>query len=186
MRLLSQFTALDIIDPLRNRCPAVLKTKTFSGRKWGDTNKWYDARREAGRVYASALAGWHGEMTDELRKELRALRGLCQDIVELRRGDHSGTRLQMEQERLGWEREKTEEEVIAHFERRLKNPEVRDLVCQNWVGPKERERRMREIFGLAAKPSEPADANSDDESNPVKPSQTNSAGQTEGTAGELP
>ncbi len=27
-------------------------------------------------------------------------RGLCQDIVELRRGDHSGARLKMEQDRL--------------------------------------------------------------------------------------
>jgi hypothetical protein len=92
----------------------------------------------------------------------------------------------MEQERLGREREKTEEEVIAHFERWLKNPEVRDLVCQNWVSPEERERRMHAIFGLASEPSEPSDANSDDESNPVKSSQTNSADQTQGTVGEPP
>jgi len=51
MRLLSHFTALDIIDPLRNRYLEVLKTKTFSGRKWSDATKWYDARREAGRVF---------------------------------------------------------------------------------------------------------------------------------------
>jgi hypothetical protein len=101
--------------------------------------------------YASALAGWSGEVTDEFRKKLRALRGLCQDIVELRRGDHSGARLKMEQERLEREREKTEEEVVAHFQRWLKNPEVRDAVCQNYVSPEERERRMREIFGLQPK-----------------------------------
>ena len=58
----------------------------------------------------------------------------------------------MEQERLEREREKTEEEVIAHFQRWLKNPEVRDMVCQNYVSPEERERRMREIFGLQPKP----------------------------------
>ena len=67
--------------------------------------------------YASALAGWNGEVTDEFRRKLRALRGLCQDIVELRRGDHSGARLKMEQERLEREREKTEEEVVEHFKR---------------------------------------------------------------------
>lgn len=102
--------------------------------------------------YASALSGWNGEVTEEFRKKLRALRGLCQDIVELRRGDHSGARLQMEQERLAREREKTEEEVVAHFQRWLKNPEVRDLVCQNYVDPQERECRMRKIFGLEPKP----------------------------------
>lgn len=55
MRLLFHFTALDIIDPRRNRCPAVLETKTFSGRKWGDATKWYDARREARRVFRQLL-----------------------------------------------------------------------------------------------------------------------------------
>jgi Protein of unknown function (DUF3486) len=128
--------------------------------------------------YASALAGWNGDVTEELRKKLRALRGLCQDIVELRRGDHSGARLQMEQERLGREREKTEEEVVSHFQRWLKNPEVRDLVCQNWVKPEERERRMREIFGLSPKPPVPA-ASASPESNLVKPSQTKKDGSPE-------
>jgi hypothetical protein len=102
--------------------------------------------------YASALHGWNGVVTEPFRKQLRVLRGVCQDIVELRRGDHSGARLKMEQERLDRVREKTEEEVIAHFQRWLKNPEVRDLVCQGYVSPEERERRMREIFGLEPKP----------------------------------
>lgn len=120
--------------------------------------------------YASALAGWNGEVTDEFRRKLRALRGLCQDIVELRRGDHSGARLKMERERLAREQEKTEEEVVAHFQHWLKNPEVRDLVCQNYVRPEERERRMREIFGLPPLETAPVTA----ESNPVKPNQTES------------
>ena len=126
--------------------------------------------------YASALAGWNGEVTDEFRKKLRAMRGLCQDIVELRRGDHSGARLKMEQDRLGREQEKTEEEVVAHFQRWLKNPAVRDLVCQDYVSPEERERRMREIFGLSPKSPEPAEPAAPDgtESNLVKPSQTKS------------
>jgi len=127
--------------------------------------------------YAAALHGWNGDVTDEFRRKLRALRGLCQDIVELRRGDHSGARLKMEQERLEREREKTEEEIIAHFQRWLKNPEVRNLVCENWVSPEERERRMREIFGLQPKPPSPPEPPAEasvetTESNPVKPSQT--------------
>ena len=106
--------------------------------------------------YAAALAGWDGEVTDEFRRKLRALRGLCQDIVELRRGDHSGARLNMEQERLEREREKTEEEVVEHFKRWAKNPEVRDWILKDWISPEERERRIREIFGLPPKPPEEA------------------------------
>jgi hypothetical protein len=124
--------------------------------------------------YATLLQGWNGELTEVFRRELRTLHGMCQDFVELRRGDHSGSRLKMEQERLEREREKTEEEVIAHFQRWLKNPEVRDMVCRNYVSPEERERRLREIFGRPPKtPQEPEAAAPDgDESNPVKPSQT--------------
>ncbi len=129
--------------------------------------------------YASAMSGWNGEVTEEFRRKLRALRGLCQDIVELRRGDHSGARSKMEQDRREREREKTEQEVFAHFERWLKNPAVCDLVCQNYVNPEERERRMREIFGLAPKPPKPSEPPAeaspvDGGSNPVKPSQTES------------
>lgn len=121
--------------------------------------------------YACALSGWNGEVTEEFRRQLRALRGLCQDIVELRRGDHSGARLQLERERLEGTREKTEEEVVAHFERWARNPQVRDWICQDWVSPEERQRRMREIFGLPpAPPVEAASAAA--ESNPVKPGQT--------------
>jgi hypothetical protein len=123
--------------------------------------------------YAAALAGWDGEVTDEFRRKLRMLRGLCQDIVELRRGDHSGARLNMEHERLEREREKTEEEVVEHFKRWAKNPEVRDWICRSWVSPEERERRIREIYGLPPKPSGEA-ATDGPESNLVKPDQAES------------
>ena len=42
--------------------------------------------------YAAPLAGWNGEVTEEFGGKLRTLRSLCQDTVELRRGDHSGWR----------------------------------------------------------------------------------------------
>jgi hypothetical protein len=121
--------------------------------------------------YASVLAGWNGEVTEEFRRKLRALRGLCQDIVELRWGDHSGARLRMERERLERERDKTEEEVVAHFERWAKNPQVHDWICQGWVSPEERNRRLRAFFDLPPEPAEEA-APAVPGSNPVKPSQT--------------
>lgn len=98
------------------------------------------------------MAGWNGEVTEELRRKLRALRGLCQDIVELRRGGHSGGRLKMEREQPEREREKSEEEVIAHFERWIKNLAVRNLVQSDGLSDEEKQRRMREIFGLPSKP----------------------------------
>ncbi len=118
--------------------------------------------------YAAALAGWDGEVTDEFRRSLRVLHGLCQDIVELRRGDHSGARLSLEQERLEREREKTEEEVFEQFQRWARNSKVRDSLCENWLSPEERERRIREIFGREPpRPEEPATEAS--QSDPVKP-----------------
>ena len=123
--------------------------------------------------YAAALAGWDGEVTEEFRRKLRLLRSLCQDIVELRRGDHSGARLNLEQERLEREQEKTEEEVVEHFKRWAKNPQVRDWLLKDWISPEERERRLREIFGRPPKPSDAAPTDGP-ESNPVKPDQTES------------
>jgi len=104
--------------------------------------------------YAAALSGWNGEADEPFRRKLRVLRSLCQDIVELRRGDHSGAWLQMEQDRLGREQEKTDAEVIGHFERWLKNTGVRDWVCKNWTSPKARRRHLHEIFGLQPEPPE--------------------------------
>ena len=123
--------------------------------------------------YAAALAGWSGELTEDFRRKLRALHGLCQDIVELRRGDHSGARLSLERDRLEREREKTDEEVVEHFKRWVKNPQVRDWICQDWVSPEERERRMRELFGLAPKTPDAAAAEAP-KSSPVAPDQTES------------
>lgn len=120
--------------------------------------------------YAAMFVGWNGEVTPEFLRKLRALRGLCQDVVELRRGDHSGARLNLERERQERERDKTEEEVVAHFERWARNSEVRDLICQAWLNPKERERRLRAIFGRPPEPAAEAAPN-ELESNPVKPSQ---------------
>ncbi len=97
--------------------------------------------------FAAELAGWDGEVTDELRRKLRLLQGLCRDVAELRRGDHSAGRLKIEQERLEREREQSEEDVVEHFQRWAENPAVRDTICRNYLSPEERRRRIREIFG---------------------------------------
>jgi hypothetical protein len=98
--------------------------------------------------YAAALADWDGDPESGLGRKLRVLRSLCQDVVELRRGDHSAARLKIEQTRLEAEREQTEEEVVEHFKRWARNPKVRAAICGCELTEEQRERRMREIFGL--------------------------------------
>jgi hypothetical protein len=103
------------------------------------------------------LAGRYAVATQMLasaeggKMDWQRLRELCEDVVALRRGDHSAARLKVEQARLEREREKTEDELVGHFERWAKNPKVRESICNKCVSPEERERRMREAFGLAPK-----------------------------------
>ena len=49
--------------------------------------------------YAAVLAHWDGTADEAFRQEMKFLRGLCRDIVELRRGDHARARRQMEARR---------------------------------------------------------------------------------------
>ena len=123
--------------------------------------------------YATALVNWNGEATEDFRRTLRTLRTLCQDIVELRRGDHSGARLKIERERLDREREKTDEEVVAQFERWAQSPALRECLQENTLSEAEKTRRMREIFGLAPAPAEGPPA-SPSESVPVQASPSKS------------
>ena len=101
------------------------------------------------------------EQNGDGEMDLKTLRELCHDVVAVRRGDHSGARLKMEQERLEREREKTEEELLEHFERWTENQQVRDWICQAWVDPEERKRRLREIYGRA--PETPDEAATDEQ-----------------------
>jgi hypothetical protein len=57
--------------------------------------------------YASALARWNGQPDASFRGNLRTLRTLCHDIVQLRRGDHNVVRFKMQQDRRECEHEKT-------------------------------------------------------------------------------
>ena len=56
--------------------------------------------------YAGAVASWNGEVSEDFRRELRALRWLCHDVLDLRRADHNKDRLYFEKERLELAKEK--------------------------------------------------------------------------------
>jgi hypothetical protein len=90
--------------------------------------------------------------------DLKVLREFCHDVVALRRGDHSAARLKIERERLARIREETET-----AKGRLKNKELTEA---------QRRARMLELFGVSPEPE--AAASADNESNPVKPGQTES------------
>jgi hypothetical protein len=78
----------------------------------------------------------------------RLLREMCGDIVELRKGDHTAERLQIERERLELEKEKVEKWTDDKFEELLKQPETKRRFLGEGLSAEERARRMREIFGL--------------------------------------
>ena len=120
--------------------------------------------------YAAALVEWDGNPEGQGGRKLRVLRAICQDVVELRRGDHSAARLKMEQEQLDANREKTEEEVVAHFKEWAKNPKMRDVICGKCLTEEEKAERMRELFGI---PPENR-ASKEPKSDPIKPNQTGS------------
>jgi len=82
---------------------------------------------------------------------LATLRGLAADAVALRKGDHSAARLRNEQEWLAIEREKDEARMRVKFEEWLKEPGIKERVCGPGLSHEERNRRMREIFGLPEK-----------------------------------
>ena len=101
--------------------------------------------------YAAALSQWDGNPNGTIAQNIRTLRALCQDIVELRRGDHSAARLKVEQERLELERSKGEEHIQKRFEKWAQQPEVKNRICRSKLSPEEQARRLREILYPAPK-----------------------------------
>lgn len=117
-------------------------------------------RQAAGGAVADALAGWlAGQYVLAARRlareagdqglDLRTLGALTRDLVALRQGDHSAARLAIDGERLELERQRTEERMQALFEEWLTRPEVREKILGKACGPAERDRRIREIFGVS-------------------------------------
>jgi hypothetical protein len=51
MRLLSRFSALQLLDAKADHLPSLWQSKQFSGPTWLDVVKWHDARREARAIF---------------------------------------------------------------------------------------------------------------------------------------
>lgn len=114
---------------------------------------------ETGRNTSDILANWLvvqyvsasnriAQKAGDAGIDLPTLSTLATDVVALRRGDHNAARLRLESERLEIERNRSEQHMNACFEEWLKQPGIAERLCGTDLSLEERERRMREIFGL--------------------------------------
>jgi hypothetical protein len=98
-------------------------------------------------------------LDEEFRRKLRALRTLCQDIVELRRGDHHAERLRLDLERFA---EANKEDQLRALETVMEEtkqwPEVR--------------KAFQDAFALYRQRDKGGDPANQGESSQIKPNQT--------------
>jgi len=112
---------------------------------------------------ATWIAGRYAMATRQLAAEngnggvdWNLLRALCQDLVALRRGDHSAESLRMERERWEMERKANKEDLERQFREWAK--ENRDKICQGYMTPAQRIDKVREILFGEAVPDGPPPA----------------------------
>lgn len=109
--------------------------------------------------YAALVSGWNGELNEAFRRELRALRSLCQDIVELRRGDHFAERLRLEAGRLAAVNKAEELKALEAVLAEIKPwPEVQQAFQSAFA-----------LYRQRADLTEPASSAHQSESNQIKP-----------------
>ncbi len=106
--------------------------------------------------YAKLVAGWTGDMDEEFRRQVRGLRTLCQDVVELRRGDHSEGRLKLDWQRFA---ETNKEAQVLALEATLEE-------TQQWP---EVQQAFREAFALFRRRKGGEPGRNPTESNPIQP-----------------
>ncbi len=104
-------------------------------------------------TYAAAARRRLDDLEDDRR--LDALREFIHDLAVLRRGDHAAERLRLDRERLAWEKDRTDALSEARFQEWLRDPAVFRRHLEQHLGDRERQRRIREIFGLSEPPSRP-------------------------------
>ncbi len=76
----------------------------------------------------------------------RALRELCADIVELRRGDHSAERLRLEREQFEFARERERKKTEAELWEWAHQPENRERICQGFKTNAEKIALLRKVM----------------------------------------
>ncbi len=118
--------------------------------------------------YAALVSGWNGELDDAFRRKLRALRTLCQDIVELRRGDHFAERLRLDLERFAEANRADEERALELcLDETEQWPDVRQAFRDAFALLKQREAGKSSTCQPA--PGLPQSRSDQTESNQIKP-----------------
>jgi hypothetical protein len=97
--------------------------------------------------YAAALYGWNGEMTDEMRNELRGLKALSREVARLRRSEQSAERLKLDREWLALGRQKTEDGMKKRLYQLCEDHDFQDKITPKMTRA-ERARKIREILGF--------------------------------------
>src|SRR5471030_57793 len=98
-------------------CQAQQEAMEIAGRLGEDAAEWTgEGRAPLTDTLAHFLVARYAVATRRIaetggREGWRLLREMCSDIVELRKGDHSAERLQIEHERLELEKEKSEKQI---------------------------------------------------------------------------
>jgi hypothetical protein len=98
--------------------------------------------------YALAFHDWDGDPESPLARRLRVLSAVCQDLVALRRGEHSAGRLRLEQARLALVNKEVDEMMEKEFEQWCQLPKNRKRIFKyDRSAAEEMARQIRVGFG---------------------------------------
>ncbi len=111
--------------------------------------------------YAAFFARWNGDPASVNRRELATLHTLCEDVTQLRRGEHSAARLQLERQEQAWRSRSGETEALRIFLEWIRLPSVKELINRPGLTEEQKIRRMRKK--MRAHLEMPADENGEDE-----------------------
>jgi len=123
------------------------------------TEEAKEMQEAVGGSVTDAVAGWLAPRYAQAAREqleglegperLKLLRTFAQDWALLRKGDHSAARLRQEEDWLELERGKSEERMRKRFKEWAKDPANQKKAFGPKLSLEERQKRIREIFGLA-------------------------------------
>ena len=97
--------------------------------------------------YAALLRGWNGEMTDEMREQLRGLKSLSREIVRLRRSDREVERIELDREALELQKQQTEEGIRRKFEEWAAETDFREKITPKMTKEEMDRVMFRLIYG---------------------------------------
>lgn len=97
--------------------------------------------------YAALLQGWDGVMTDEMRAQLRGLKGLSREVARLRRSDREFEQMKINREALELERQKTEQGIRKKFEEWAADTDFREEITPKMTKEEKDRALYRLIYG---------------------------------------